>query len=154
MNDPPPNNANNPPTPPTVPISTSNAANPWGDAPTPFDQIGGEPAVRALVDAFYDRMRDDAPRLRDMHPQYLTESRQKLFEFLVGWLGGPPLYIQKHGHPRLRMRHMPFPIDQHAVDEWLRCMRAAMDERNIVHPLRSFLDSRFVHTAQFMQNRD
>lgn len=128
--------------------------NPWGDKPTPFEQIGGELEVRALVDAFYDRVASDSPVMRAMHPSDLTESREKLFEFLTGWLGGPPLYTQKHGHPRLRMRHAPFPIDAHAVAEWLRCMQGAMDDRGITGPLRAFLTARFTHTANFMQNRE
>lgn len=120
---------------------------------TPYDDLGGESAVRTLTDAFYDRIRDTSPLLREMHPPDDAESRQKLFEFLSGWLGGPQLYIEKHGHPRLRMRHMPFPIDDRAVEEWLRCMHDAMDECGVQEPLRGFLSQRFTHTAHFMRNR-
>ncbi|MFU8828154.1 MAG: group II truncated hemoglobin [Phycisphaerales bacterium] len=125
----------------------------YGPGHTPYDTIGGDEAVRALVDAFYNRIRDDSPVLRDMHPPDDRESREKLHEFLSGWLGGPQLYIEKRGHPRLRMRHMPFPVDQHAVDEWLKCMHAAMDDCSVEEPLRSFLSERFTHTANFMRNR-
>lgn len=125
----------------------------FGPEHTPFHAIGGEERVRALVDAFYDRVRDDSPVMARIHPQDLTESRQKLFEFLVGWMGGPPLYIEKHGHPRLRMRHMPFAIDEEAVSEWLRCMEGAMDDVGVEGELRAFLSPRFAHTAKFMQNR-
>lgn len=124
----------------------------FGPHNSPFDAIGGETEVRALVDAFYDRIARESPAVRALHPEDDSESRQKLFEFLVGWLGGPPLYIEKRGHPRLRMRHAPFRIDQHAVDEWLRCMSLAMDDRTITGPLRDFLTERLSHTANFMRN--
>ena len=125
----------------------------FGPEHTPYDAIGGETRVRALVDAFYDRVASDSPLMKALHPEDLSESRQKLFEFLSGWLGGPPLYIQKHGHPRLRMRHMPFAIDQVGVEEWLRCMRGAMDDVRLNGDLRTFLEQRFRQTAQFMRNR-
>lgn len=136
-----------------IPSSHSDTANAWGDAETPYLQLGGDEQVRALSDAFYDRVADNELMAR-IHPEDLTESREKLYEFLSGWLGGPALYIEKHGHPRLRMRHMPFPIDQAAVEAWLLCMRAAMDEVGVGEPLRSFLDGRFEHTARFLQNRE
>jgi hemoglobin len=120
---------------------------------TPYDAIGGDEAVRALVDAFYDHVEQDSPLMKRLHDDDLTESRQKLYEFLSGWLGGPPLYIEKHGHPRLRMRHAHVAIDEEGVSEWLRCMGMAMDDRGIEGPLRAFLEERFTHTAHFMRNR-
>jgi len=132
----------------------SDQPNPWGKAATPYEEIGGEPVVRRLVERFYDHVRDDSPHVRNMHPPDDTESRIKLYEFLTGWLGGPQLYINKHGHPRLRARHMPFPVDQQAVNEWLACMGSAMDDCGITGQLRTFLESRFTHTANFMRNRD
>ena len=137
-----------------LPISSN--PNP-GDAPfdagnSPYEALGGEPAVRALADAFYDRMETDAPNVRALHPADLTETRQKFFEFLSGWLGGPQLYMAKHGHPRLRMRHNPFPIDKPAADEWLHCMQLAMNDRAIAGPVRHFLDARFAHVANFLIN--
>jgi len=125
----------------------------FGPSHTPYNAIGGEPGVRDLVEAFYDRIRDDSPLLREMHPPDDRESREKFFEFLSGWLGGPQLYMAKRGHPRLRMRHMPFPIDEDAVDAWLGCMESAMNDCDITDPLRSFLTERFTHTAMFMRNR-
>ena len=130
-----------------------NAPTPFGPENLPYDAIGGDSGVRGLVDSFYDRIRDDSPLLRDMHPPDDRESRDKLYEFLSGWLGGPQLYIEKRGHPRLRMRHMPFPITEEAVSEWLRCMAGAMDDREITGDLRAFLEERFAHTANFMRNR-
>jgi hemoglobin len=127
---------------------------PFGPEHTPFQAIGGESEVRRLVDAFYDRVATDSPVMKEMHPADLTESREKLYEFLVGWMGGPPLYMQKRGHPRLRMRHAPFPIDDEAVSEWLRCMEGAMDDVGVEGELRAFLTQRFTHTAHFMKNRE
>ncbi len=125
----------------------------FGPDHSPYEAIGGEERVRALVDAFYDRVRFDSPVMKALHPADLTESRDKLYEFLSGWLGGSPLYTEKHGHPRLRMRHMPFAIDEEAVREWLRCMEGAMDDLGIEGDLRAFLTQRFTHTAEFMRNR-
>ncbi len=123
-------------------------------AHTPFAAFGDEAAVRALVDTFYDTM-DTQPAyaaIRAMHPDDLTASRDKFFKFLCGWLGGPQYYIQEHGHPRLRMRHAPFPVDEAARDAWLACMAFAMDDQGIEGDLRVFLDQRFAHVADFMRN--
>lgn len=127
--------------------------NPWGEGATPYESIGGDPVVRRLVDRFYDHMEASEQAIRDLHPADLASSRQKLYEFLTGWLGGPQFYTEKHGHPRLRMRHMPFAIDQPAVAAWLRCMDRAMDDCGISGELRAFLTARLTHTANFMQNR-
>ncbi len=127
----------------------------FGPEHTPFVAIGGEDRVRELVDRFYDAMDDDpacAP-IRALHPDDLTESREKLFLFLCGWLGGPQYYVQQRGHPRLRMRHAPFAIDGDARDQWLKCMTRALDEMHIDGDLRTFLDGRFAHVADFMRNR-
>ncbi|MCH2135488.1 MAG: group II truncated hemoglobin [Phycisphaerales bacterium] len=122
---------------------------------TPFDRFEDEAAVRRLVDAFYDHM-DAHPqfeRIRQLHPPDLTQSRDKFFKFLCGWLGGPQYYMQEYGHPRLRMRHAPFPIGEVERDQWLACMADAMDEQRIEGQLRAFLDQRFAHVADFMRNQ-
>lgn len=128
----------------------------FGPDNTPYNAIGGDEQVRALVDTFYDHMdrNEDFATIRTLHPDDLTESRQKLYEFLSGWMGGPDLYVAKHGHPRLRGRHMPFSIGEAERDQWLACMKLAMDERNVTGELRRFLDDRFAHVANFMRNRD
>ncbi len=81
-------------------------ARPWGDAATPYEELGGAEPLRALVDCFYDHIRADSPRLSSLHPADDTNSRRNLFEYLSGWMGGPNLYTQRKGHPRLRMRHL------------------------------------------------
>jgi len=128
----------------------------FGPEHTPFMAIGGEDRVRDLTDAFYDHMDADAEFavIRALHPADLGDSRQKLHDFLCGWLGGPPHYMQKHGHPRLRMRHAPFPIGELERDQWLGCMARAMDDLAIEGELRAFLDARFAHVADFMRNRE
>jgi len=128
----------------------------FGPGNTPYDAIGGEPAVRGLVDDFYALM-DSNPSfaaIRSLHKPDLGEARQKLFEFLSGWLGGPQLYVQKYGHPRLRARHMPFAIGETQRDQWLACMGKTMDSRGITAEVRAFLDSCFRHVADFMRNTD
>ena len=126
---------------------------PWGDASTPYEEVGGADRVRELVDAFYDVIEESSPGLRDMLPANTSGSRAKLFEYLSGWLGGPPLYEEKRGHPRLRMRHMPFPIGATEADEWMRCMRVAFERAGIGEPLRGFLDSKFNPLAEHMVNK-
>lgn len=128
-------------------------ANPWGDAATPFEEIGGADAVRALADAFYDVVEGDSPRLREMLPRNTSKTRDKFSMYLSGWLGGPPLYEQKWGHPRLRMRHLPFEIGRFEADEWMKCMRAALKRCGVEEPLSGFLEERFEQLAQHMRNQ-
>ena len=121
----------------------------------PYDPIGGEAGVRALVDAFYDAMdpRPDCAAIRAMHPDDLSESRDKLFEFLSGWMGGPPLYVQKRGHPRLRARHLPFSIDEAARDQWMACMYDALQATVDDAALRERLYLSFLRVAEHLRNR-
>ncbi len=121
---------------------------------TPYEGLGGADAVRLLVDRFYDLM-DELPEthgLRQLHPADLTGSRQSLFEFLSGWFGGPPLYIEKKGHPRLRMRHMPFAIGPGERDQWMLCMRTALDEQVGDKALHQGVLIAFVQMADHMVN--
>lgn len=124
--------------------------------PVPFDLMGGLEGVRALVDRFYDLM-DTAPEaahIRALHAPSLKRSREKLYEFLAGWTGGPPLYETKYGHPRLRARHLPFPIASRERDEWLWCMDRALDEHAMPDDLRRYLRQRFHQLADHMRNQD
>ncbi|MCL4156413.1 UNVERIFIED_CONTAM: hypothetical protein GTU68_054407 [Idotea baltica] len=92
--------------------------------------------------------------IRDMHAKNLAKSKEKLFEFLVGWSGGPQLYVEKYGHPRLRMRHMPFSIGEEERDQWLLCMKKALDDSEIGSDLKEKLFSQFAHIADFMRNKE
>lgn len=123
---------------------------------TPYVLIGGEAAVAALCSRFYELM-DGVPKfaeLRAMHPADLQPSRDKLFMFLSGWLGGPDLYVQNIGHPMLRKRHMPFSIGEGARDQWVACMALAMESIGVETALRERLFASFFHTADFMRNRE
>jgi hemoglobin len=123
--------------------------------PTAFELIGGEAAVRALVDRFYDLMELEPgyAQLRALHPTALDGSRDKLFWFLCGWLGGPDHYIERFGHPRLRMRHLPFSIGIAERDQWLACMAQAMQEMKVDPALAERLAESFYNTADWMRNR-
>ncbi len=125
------------------------------EPPTFYELVGGAENVRALVDRFYDLMDElpEAKLVRDMHATSLRSSRQKLFEFLSGWMGGPQLYIEKHGHPRLRMRHFPFEIGTEARDQWLICMDRALDDVVADEAVREQLRDSFTNIADHMRNR-
>jgi len=130
---------------------------PPGNPPfeTPFAWIGGESQVHALVDRFYDLM-DLEPgytALRAAHGTELANAREKLKMFLTGWLGGPQRYTEQFGHPRLRMRHMPFSIGIAERDQWVACMDQAMQETHVDATLRTRLKDSFMQTADWMRNR-
>ncbi|HEX2828319.1 MAG TPA: group II truncated hemoglobin [Burkholderiales bacterium] len=130
------------------------SAHPTPDVP-PYDLLGGEAAVRKLVDRFYDLM-DEVPEfyvVRKLHPADLTGSREKLFMFLSGWLGGPQLYVQKHGHPMLRARHLPFSIGVAERDGWMACMKQAMEDSEVDEGMRAWLLQSLFGTADWMRNR-
>jgi hemoglobin len=122
---------------------------------TPYEALGGEAAVRDLVDRFYDLMDLETAfaGLRSLHPSELTGSRDKLFWFLSGWLGGPDLYQSRFGHPRLRARHLPYAIGIAERDQWLACMAQAMQERAVDPALATRLAESFFNTADFMRNK-
>ncbi len=122
---------------------------------TPFQSLGGEERVRAFTDRFYDLM-DLEPaykELRAAHGTELTQAREKLFMFLCGWLGGPSYYTDQFGHPRLRMRHMPFAIGIKERDQWVACMDQAMTETHVPIELRERLKNSFFQTADWMRNK-
>jgi hemoglobin len=125
------------------------------DVATPYQRMGGEAAVRALVDRFYDLMDLEAPYagIRALHPQDLDGSRDKLHWFLCGWLGGPNHYIERFGHPRLRARHLPYSIGIAERDQWMACMMQAMQESQVDPALAERLAQSFFGTADWMRNQ-
>ncbi len=120
-----------------------------------YEWLGGDAQVRALVDRFYDLM-DLEPgyqALRAAHGDTLDSARDKLYWFLSGWLGGPNLYIEQFGHPRLRARHLPFSIGIAERDQWVACMAQAMNELAIDPALAERLKESFMQTADWMRNK-
>jgi hemoglobin len=122
--------------------------------PTAYDLLGGDARVRELVDRFYDLMDLEArfAVLRALHPESMDGSRDKLYWFLSGWMGGPNLYIEKLGHPMLRARHLPYAIASPERDQWLACMREAMQSLQIAPDLTERLMGAFFGTADWMRN--
>ena len=127
---------------------------------TPFERFGGEAPVRELAERFYDLMDEREPALAALHPRedgdggkVSRTSRDRFALFLIGWLGGPQTYMERHGHPRLRMRHARVPVTSAMRAAWLRCMHAALDERALPEDLRGFLDQRLSEVAAFLVNQ-
>lgn len=120
-----------------------------------FEAMGGETQIRKLVDHFYDFMEEltEVKNVRDMHPKDISSSRDKLFLFLVGWTGGPQLFVEKYGHPRLRMRHLPFKVDTQARDQWLLCFEKAMKKMNYPEPVTEVLWPAISRLADHMRNQ-
>ena len=124
---------------------------------TPFEVLGGEPAVLALVERFYDEMEAHEPELTQLHRRdddgkVSRTVRDRFGMFLIGWLGGPQTYVERFGHPRLRMRHGHVPVSTAMRDAWLRAMKRALDASGIEGEVRGFLDRRFADLAEFMRN--
>jgi hemoglobin len=126
------------------------------NTPSVYERIGGEATLRALVKRFYELM-DTLPEtygIRKMHPEDLSGSGEKLFMYLSGYLGGPNLFIEKFGHPRLRARHMPFSIGADERDQWLMCMNMAMAETVPDELLRKAIMKAITDLADFMRNKE
>lgn len=125
-----------------------------------FDWLGGAERgtenIKQLVETFYDIMDTDpkAAGLRAIHQPDLTEAREKLFMFLMGWTGGPQLYIERYGHPRLRARHMPFAIGESERDQWMYCMIKAMHQLQFDEALMKHIANQLYGVADFMRNRE
>ena len=135
------------------PTVDSGDGHPWGPEPTPYEAIGGDVVIRSIVDRFYDVIDADAPTLRAMLPKDDTVSRDKLYAYLVEWTGGPAIYTPDRGHPRMRMRHMPFAIGANEVATWLTCMERALDDVGVEGSVRSFLDDKLTALAHHLRNR-
>jgi hemoglobin len=120
-----------------------------------YELIGGEPVVRKICQRFYEIMNTmpEVKGIRDMHPENLKGSEEKLFMFLSGWLGGPNLFQERFGHPRLRMRHFPFAIGKSERDQWMLCMVHAFEDVGIQEPMRSELLHSLLNLADHMRNQ-
>lgn len=123
---------------------------------TPYQLLGGEEGTLDLVEHFYFFMDTlpEASGIRAMHATDLSTARSKLFKFLSGWLGGPDLFIQEYGHPRLRQRHFPFAIDDVAKEQWMLCMNKALHEVSMDLNFRENLSQSLQQLATHMINQD
>jgi len=141
-----------PPDPSRVPLPVHGG--PPGTAmpqPNLYAQLGPEPFWR-IARAFYARIDRDA-FLRPMFPADLEKPIRNQAEFLIQYFGGPQDYSARKGHPRLRMRHMNFPIDVDARNAWMACMIGALEDAAIPEPARSQMRDYFERTATFLMNR-
>lgn len=116
-----------------------------------YDMIGGENTLRQLVEVFYAKVESDAA-LRAMFPPDLEPGKYWQFLFLMQYFGGPTRYAEERGHPRLRMRHNPYPIDTQARDRWLQYMLEAIDEVGIQGEAREIMRAYFERASAFMIN--
>ena len=122
---------------------------------TPYARLGGAEAVRQIVDRFYDIM-DTAPEaagIRAMHAADLGPMRERLFEFLSGWLGGPPLYFQRPDHKCIVSAHGLFAIGAAESEAWMLCMRRAFDAQGVPQALRDLIDPALARMAEAFRNR-
>ncbi len=121
---------------------------------THFSRLGGAPAVDRLVEAFYRRMdtMDEARIIRAMHHADLAPTKAILKAYLGEWLGGPALYSQKRGHPRLRMRHTRFTIGPAERDAWMLCMRGALGDAVAEERLRADIENKLYQLADWVRN--
>ena len=118
-----------------------------------YGEVGGEKFFTELVSLFYAQVATD-PILRPMYPDNdLQAAAQRLQLFLEQYWGGPTTYSEERGHPRLRMRHAQFPIDEAARDAWLRCMMTAVDNVEIKEPERSELVQYLEMAANSLVNK-
>jgi len=116
-----------------------------------YNAIGEEGFAR-LVRAFYAQVPSDDILGRLYPPRDLEGAEQRLRDFLVGRFGGPPRYIEARGHPRLRMRHMPFLIDEAARNRWVQLMDRALDEVRLPEDVTTLLREFFQSVATFLRN--
>jgi len=136
---------------------TSNNEEPvYGVEDASFKAAGGEVGVRKLVNAFYDHMNElpDAQRIREMHPEDISESREKLARFLCGWLGGPKLYKEKYGTIRIPVAHSHLDIGIAERDAWLLCMQHALDEQDYPERFKKYLIEQLFVPAERSRTRD
>ena len=118
---------------------------------TLYEDVGGDPTFRRLVDSFYMRVEAD-PVLRPLFPADLEPGKERQFLFLTQYFGAEARYSDQYGHPRLRMRHMHVKIGMRATEAWVNAMLAAIDEAGIVEPQRSLMHQYFERGAPHMMN--
>ena len=123
--------------------------------PTPYSALGGAKGVEALVERFYAEMDADpqARGVRALHARDLGPVKHVLTLYLSQWLGGPGDYSASRGHPRLRMRHMRFPIGEAERDAWLACMRRALDGADAPASVREGVYAAMAGLADHMRNK-
>jgi hemoglobin len=123
---------------------------------TPYERMGGEAGIRRFTHRFYALMDTlpEANACRAVHPPSLANAEQRLFEYLSGWLGGPSLYIERHGRPMLRRRHLRAPIGAEEVRGWLLCFHRAWDEQVTDAALSEEVLPQIKKLAQHMQNQE
>ncbi|MDF2179761.1 group II truncated hemoglobin [Aliiglaciecola sp. CAU 1673] len=123
---------------------------------TLYEMVGGEEAVRVLCNRFYDIMESDpkVAALRAIHVEDLAVTRQKFFEFMSGWLGGPALFTEKYGHPRLRARHLHVPVDDKMIEQWLYCMQQALKQCPADEAVKQAVWQNLVPLARHMKNQE
>ena len=126
------------------------------ESPTLYERLGGEEGIHRLVDTFYQIMSDrpEAAGIRALHPEDISSSNQKLFMYFSGWFGGPPLFTDAYGHPRLRARHLPFKIDVSERDQWLFCLAGTFKELALDSQLAQDLWDKIAPMADHMRNQD
>ncbi|MBV1879480.1 MAG: group II truncated hemoglobin [Pseudomonadales bacterium] len=134
----------------------ANSDAPAEQAPSLYERIGGSPAVQRLVTLFYYHMNSlpEAQHIRSLHPPDLSESQQKLYQYFTGWFGGPPLFVERYGHPRLRARHKHVAIGIAERDAWLSCIDKALAEMNLSARLTTDLLDKISPMADHMRNMD
>jgi hemoglobin len=125
---------------------------------TPFQALGGEDKVRAIAEDFYDAMSEHEPALAKLHTcdeqgRVDRNTRDRFALFLIGWLGGPQHYMERHGHPRLRMRHAHVKVDAAMRDAWMRSMVRALDKQKVEGDVRRFVEAKLAEVADFLRNQ-
>lgn len=122
---------------------------------TPYELLGGEPGLRELADTFYDLMDTlpEAAEIRAMHGRSLDEIKDKLFEYLSGWMGGPPLYFERYGTVCLTTPHKPYAIDSSHRDQWLLCMERALEQVGASDEVRAMLKEPMFQLADIVRNK-
>ena len=123
-------------------------------SPTLFDFLGGEVGLRAVVDRFYGLMAQDPAytALRAMHRRDLGPMKEKLADWLSGWLGGPPVYMTRPDATCIAHAHATFQIDEQMRDEWLHCMYRALDECAVPASVQIRLRPPLAAMAEFLRN--